>query len=177
MRLIRCVLRSTMPWSSRMVLEWTDMIRVRGSSAMKPPACPMAPHRDMEIGPGLTLYVADVSRPDSGGAGAVANIFWRLEDLWQSPIGDISHAVKLPVGRALRPPEIPVYRPGAVPGFTGKLRRRPRHPRQPLDRQVAFDRYVVNLEESAAFQRRADDLSCLQHTVPLLGRCIGIGTR
>ena len=37
-------------------------------------------------------------------------MFWRFEDLWQSPTGDISHAVKLPVDRTLRPPEIPVYR-------------------------------------------------------------------
>jgi hypothetical protein len=35
-------------------------------------------------------------------------MFWRFEDLWQSPTGDISHAVKLPVDRTLRPPEIPV---------------------------------------------------------------------
>jgi hypothetical protein len=40
----------------------------------------------------------------------VADIFWRFEDLWQSPTGDVSHAVKLPVGRALRPPGVPVYR-------------------------------------------------------------------
>ena len=40
----------------------------------------------------------------------MANIFWRLEDLWQSPTGDISHAIKLPAGRALWPPEVPVYR-------------------------------------------------------------------
>jgi hypothetical protein len=36
---------------------------------------------------------------ESGGAGAVADIFWRFEDLWQSPLGDVSHAVKFPVGR------------------------------------------------------------------------------
>src|ERR1019366_4384466 len=41
---------------------------------------------------------------------SVADMFWRFEDLWQSPTGDISHAVKLPVDRTLRPPEIPVYR-------------------------------------------------------------------
>jgi hypothetical protein len=41
----------------------------------------------------------------------VADIFWRFEDRWQSPTGDVSHAVKLPVGRALRPCEVPVYRP------------------------------------------------------------------
>jgi hypothetical protein len=51
----------------------------------------------------------------------VANIFWRFEDLWQSPTGDISHAVKPPVGRALRPPEIPVYRSGAASVFTGGI--------------------------------------------------------
>ena len=51
----------------------------------------------------------------------MANIFWRFEDLWQSPTGDISHAVKHPVGRALRPPEIPVYRPDAVSVSTGGI--------------------------------------------------------
>ena len=79
----------------------------------------------------------------------MANIFWRFEDLWQSPTGDISHAVKLPVGRALRPPEIPVYRPGAVSVSTGKLRRRAQRRRgsqtTARHRRVAFDRYVVNL--------------------------------
>src|ERR1035441_3301860 len=39
---------------------------------------------------------------------SVADMFWRFEDLWQSPRGDIRHAVKLPVDRTLRPPEIPV---------------------------------------------------------------------
>jgi hypothetical protein len=41
---------------------------------------------------------------------SAAYTFWKFEDLWQSPIGDVSHAVKLPVGVALRPPEISVYR-------------------------------------------------------------------
>jgi len=45
-----------------------------------------------------------------GGAGGVVGISRKSEDLWQSPTGDVSHAIKLPADCPLPPPGISVYR-------------------------------------------------------------------